>query len=81
MYGISTSLNIVRICDGIYESAPVYTTSGFLQYGDVIYADAEGTIPYTGYRTVYAIDQCLVYTLDSSTATVSDFGTACENCV
>lgn len=81
-YPMSISFRTSELCDNpfSYESLPIYTQNGVIAFGSTLYADSNGTIPYTGYRTIYVTDFCVVYGIDASTATVNDFGTLCENC-
>ncbi len=52
-----------------------------VQFGDTLYADSSGTIAYTGYRLIYLLDQCVVLTIDASTATINGYGGTCPNCI
>jgi hypothetical protein len=80
-YGMSTSPSATDVCNGLYENLPVWTTTGNVQFGDVLYANSSGTILYTGYRNIYIFANCVVLTIDPSTATVNGFGLPCQNCV
>jgi hypothetical protein len=81
-YPMSISFRTDELCDNpfSYESLPIYTSTGVIAFGSTLYADAAGTILYTGYRTIYVTDFCVVYAIDASTATIYDFGTTCQNC-
>jgi hypothetical protein len=78
---MSTSPSATDVCNGLYENLPVWTTTGNVQFGDVLYANSSGTILYTGYRNIYIFANCVVLTIDPSTATVNGFGLPCQNCV
>jgi hypothetical protein len=81
-YPMATTFRTDELCDNpfSYESLPIYTPTGVIAFGSTLYANETGTILYTGYRTIYVTDFCNVYSIDPSTATVSDFGTTCQNC-
>ena len=80
-YGMSINPNPSSVCGGDYIELPVYTTTGFVSFGDVLYADSSGNIRYTGYRNIYLLDQCVVLSMDASTATINGFGTQCSPCI
>jgi hypothetical protein len=80
-YGMAISPTLSDVCNGFYEYLPVYTTTGNVQFGDVLYANSSGTIRYTGYRNIYILDQCVVLTIDASTATINGFNGYCSNCI
>jgi hypothetical protein len=80
-YGLAINPSVQDICNGFYEFNPVYTTTGTVQFGDTLYADAGGNILYTGYRLIYLLDQCVVLTIDPSTAVINGFGGTCQNCI
>jgi hypothetical protein len=81
-YPMSTTFRSGELCDNpfSYESLPIYTQNGVIAFGSTLYADANGTIPYIDYGTIYVTDFCVVYQIDKSTGTVNDFGTGCPNC-
>jgi hypothetical protein len=83
LYPLSSGTNVTDLCNNPqeYELVPIYTPTGVIAFGSTLYADAAGTLPYTGYRLVYATDFCTVYGMDASTATVNDFGTTCPVCI
>jgi hypothetical protein len=83
VYPISTVYNVTDLCNNptSYDNVPIYTPTGVIAFGSTLYADAGGTLPYTGYRLVYSTDFCTVYSIDASTATVNDFGTTCPVCI
>jgi len=80
-YPMAINPSVQDICNGFYDFNPVYTTSGNVQFGDALYADAGGNILYTGYRLIYLTDQCVVLTVDPSTAVINGFGGTCPNCI
>jgi len=82
-YPMSIGSDVTDLCDNTfrYESVPIYTSTGNIEFGEVLYANAGGTIPYTGYRLVYLTDFCQVLTIDASTARVNGFGGTCQNCI
>jgi hypothetical protein len=82
-YPMAISSRTDELCNNpfLYESLPIYTPTGVIAFGSTLYANEAGTIPYTGYRTIYVTDFCNVYSIDPSTATVNDFGTTCQNCI
>jgi hypothetical protein len=79
-YGMSINPIYENVCNGDYDVVPVYTSTGFIDFGSVLYANESGTILYTGYRNVYIFDFCAVYSIDASTATVTNFGRICRDC-
>jgi hypothetical protein len=81
-YPMSIGPDVTDLCNNpsSYDTVPIYTPTGYIAFGSILYADSAGTIPYTGYRLVYVTDFCNVYSIDPSTATIFDFGTGCENC-
>jgi hypothetical protein len=82
-YPMSIGTDVTDLCDNTfrYESVPVYTSTANVEFGQVLYADSSGTIPYTGYRLIYLTDFCTVLTIDASTAQVNGFGGTCQNCI
>lgn len=80
-YGMSINPSATDVCNGNYENLPVYTTTGTVNFGDVLYADSSGVIRYTGYRNIYLFENCVVLSIDASTATINGFGTQCTNCI
>lgn len=81
-YPLSVSTDVSDLCTNTtsYSFVPIYTPTGTIAFGSTLYADAGGTLPYTGYRLIYSTDFCTVYSIDPSTATVNDFGTTCPIC-
>jgi hypothetical protein len=83
-FGMSISGNPRTVCQLNYDYVDVYTIDGALTIGNILYADSSGTIPYTGYRTLYDLNACDLYSIDASTAVLSyymgrctDFGEPC----
>jgi hypothetical protein len=83
-YGMSISGNPRTVCQLNYDYVDVYTIDGTIGIGNTLYADLSGTIPYTGYRTLYDLGACDLYSIDPSTAVLSyymgrctDFGEPC----
>jgi hypothetical protein len=79
---MSIGFDVNDLCDNTfrYDSVPIYTSTGNVEFGQVLYADSSGTIPYTGYRLIYLTDFCTVLTIDASTAQINGFGGTCQNC-
>jgi hypothetical protein len=82
-YPMSIGPDVTDLCNNpsSYDTVPIYTSTGYIEFGSTLYADSGGTIAYTGYRLVYVTDFCNVYTIDPSTATVNSFGTTCPICI
>jgi hypothetical protein len=82
-YPMSIGPDVTDLCNNpsSYDTVPIYTPTGYIAFGSILYADSAGTIPYTGYRLVYVTDFCNVYSIDPSTATIYDFGTTCPTCI
>jgi hypothetical protein len=82
-YPMSIGTDVTDLCDNTfrYDTVPIYTSTGNVEFGQVLYADSSGTIPYTGYRLVYLTDFCTVLTIDASTAQINGFGGTCQNCI
>jgi hypothetical protein len=82
-YPMSIGPDVNDLCSNpsSYDSVPIYTSTGYIEFGSTLYADSNGTIAYTGYRLVYVTDFCNVYTIDASTATVNGFGITCPVCI
>jgi hypothetical protein len=83
-YGMAISGNPRTVCQLGYDYSAVYTIDGTINFGNVLYLDSEGTIPFTGYRTLYDLFTCNLYSIDPSTAVLSyymgtctDFGEPC----
>jgi hypothetical protein len=83
-YGMSISGNPRDVCQLNYDYNAVYTIDGTLNFGNVLYLDSDGTIPFTGYRILYDLNSCQLYSIDPSTAVLSyyigtctDFGEPC----
>jgi hypothetical protein len=83
-YGLSISGNPRSACSGDYDYADVYTIDGTINYGNILYADSSGLYPFTGYRILYDLMNCTLYSIDPSTAVLSyeigrcdEFGYAC----
>jgi hypothetical protein len=82
-YPMSIGTDVTDLCDNTfrYDTVPIYTSTANVEFGQVLYADSSGTIPYTGYRLVYLTDFCTVLTIDASTAQINGFGGTCQNCI
>jgi hypothetical protein len=83
-YGMAISSNPRTVCQLNYDYSAVYTIDGTINFGNILYADAAGTLPFTGYRTLYDLVNCDLYSIDASTAVLnsyigrcSDFGEPC----
>jgi hypothetical protein len=83
-YGMAISGNPRTVCQLGYDYSSVYTIDGTINFGNVLYLDSEGTIPFTGYRTLYDLFTCDLYSIDPSTAVLNsylgrctDFGEPC----
>jgi hypothetical protein len=83
-YGMAISGNPRTVCQLGYDYSSVYTIDGTINFGNVLYLDSDGTIPFTGYRTLYDLVNCDLYSIDPSTAVLSyyigrcsDFGEPC----
>ena len=84
LYGMAISGNPRTVCQSGFDYTAVYTIDGGLTFGNVLYVDSDGTIPFTGYRTLYDLNTCQLYSVDPSTAVLSyyigtctDFGEPC----
>jgi len=69
-YGMSLSTSPRGLCSGNFDYVDVYSTTGGITPGSVLYFDIAGTLPFTGYRSVFDIGSCDWYSIDPSTATV-----------
>jgi hypothetical protein len=83
-YGMAISGNPRTVCSLGFDYSYVYTIDGTINFGNILYADAAGTLPFTGYRTLYDLFSCDLYGIDASTATLNsylgrctDFGEPC----
>ena len=83
-YGMAINGNPINACQLNYDYTSVYTIDGTINTGNVLYLDSDGTIPFTGYRILYDLVNCDLYSIDPSTAVLSyyigrctDFGEAC----
>ena len=83
-YGMAISGNPRSVCQSNYDYSAVYTIDGTINFGNTLYLDSDGTIPFTGYRILYDLVNCNLYSIDPSTAVLSyyigtctDFGEAC----
>ena len=83
-YGMAISGNPRTVCQLGYDYSSVYTIDGTINFGNVLYVDSDGTIPFTGYRILYDLVNCDLYSIDPSTAVISyyigrcsDFGEPC----
>jgi hypothetical protein len=83
-YGMAITGNPRSVCSGNFDYIDVYTIDGVLTFGNILYADSSGTIPFTGYRVLYDLNTCQLYSIDPSTAilnyyigTCTDFGEPC----
>jgi hypothetical protein len=83
-YGMAISGNPRTVCQLGYDYSNVYTIDGTINIGNVLYLDSDGTIPFTGYRILYDLSTCNLYSIDPSTAVLNsylgictDFGEPC----
>ena len=83
-YGMAISSNPRTVCQLGFDYSFIYTIDGTINFGNILYADAAGTLPFTGYRTLYDLFSCDLYGIDPSTATLNsylgrctDFGEPC----
>jgi hypothetical protein len=83
-YGMAINGNPRNACQLNYDYTSVYTIDGTINTGNVLYLDSDGTIPFTGYRILYDLVNCNLYSIDPSTAVLSyyigtctDFGEPC----
>jgi hypothetical protein len=83
-YGMAINGNPRTACQLNYDYTAVYTIDGTINFGNTLYLDSGGTIPFTGYRILYDLNNCQLYSIDSSTAVLSyyigtctDFGEPC----
>jgi hypothetical protein len=78
-FGMAITGNPRSVCEGNFDTTDVYSTTGDIQIGSVLYIDQAGTIPFTGYRAVYDFGSCTIYSIDASTATVNGFLGTCSD--
>ena len=83
-YGVSTSSSTRTLCAGNFNYTGIYSSTGLIEPSAVLYFDSAGTLPLTGYRTLFDVNSCEIWTIDPSTAIVQellgtcpDFGFAC----
>jgi hypothetical protein len=84
-YGMAISGNPRTVCQFGFDYASVYTIDGTINFGNVLYLDSEGTIPFTGYRILYDLFNCDLYSIDPSTAVLNSYLGKCtdygESCI
>lgn len=78
-YGMSISSSPRVLCGGSFDLTDVYSTTGDISPGAVLYFDSAGTLPFTGYRSVFDVGSCAWYSMDPSTATVTGFVGSCPD--
>ena len=78
-YGMAISGNPITVCQLNYDYSAVYTIDGTINTGNILYLDSEGTIPFTGYRILYDLLNCNLYSIDPSTAVLSYFIGTCTD--
>jgi hypothetical protein len=78
-YGMAISGNPRTVCQSGYDNNAVYTIDGGLTFGNVLYVDSDGTIPFTGYRILYDLSTCNLYSIDPSTAVLSYYIGTCSD--
>jgi len=78
-YGVSTSSNPRSVCSGNFDYTGIYSSTGTIEPGAVLYFDSAGTLPLFGYRALYDVGSCDIWAIDSSTATVSYYNGSCPD--
>jgi hypothetical protein len=79
IFGMAITGNPRSVCGGSFDTTDVYSTTGTIDIGSVLYLDQGGTILFTGYRSVYDFGSCTIYSIDASTATVNGFLGTCSD--
>jgi hypothetical protein len=78
-YGMAITSSPRGLCSGNFDYVDVYSTTGGIDIGVVLYANAAGTILFTGYRAVFDVGSCEWYSIDPSTATVTAYVGNCTD--
>lgn len=78
-YGVSLSSNPKSVCEGNFDYTGIYSSTGTIEPGSILYFDSAGTLPLTGYRSLYDVTACDIWAIDSSTATVSYYNGRCTD--
>lgn len=77
-YGMAITSSPRGLCSGNFDYVDVYSTTGTIDVGAVLYANSAGTIQFTGYRSVFDVGSCSWYSIDPSTATVTGYVGTCS---
>jgi hypothetical protein len=79
-YGVSTSSNPRILCGGSFNYTGIYSSTGLIEPSAVLYFDSAGTLPLLGYRGLFDVGSCEIWTIDPSTAIVQgSLGTCTDN--
>jgi hypothetical protein len=78
-YGMAITSSPRGLCSGNFDYVDVYSTTGGIEAGAVLYANSAGTILFTGYRAVFDVGNCEWYSIDPSTATVIGYVGNCTD--
>ena len=78
-YGMAITSSPRGLCSGNFDYVDVYSTTGGIDIGAVLYANSAGTILFTGYRAIFDVGSCEWYSVDPSTATVTGFVGNCTD--
>jgi hypothetical protein len=78
-YGMGITTSPRGLCSGNFDYVDVYSTTGGIDIGAVLYANSAGTILFTGYRAVFDVNNCDWYSIDASTATVTGYAGNCTD--
>ena len=78
-YGVSTSSSTRTLCAGNFNYTGIYSSTGLIEPSAVLYFDSAGTLPLTGYRTLFDVNSCEIWTIDPSTAIVQELLGTCPD--
>lgn len=76
-YAISQNTNPSYVCNGI-ANYTIYSSTGVLETSAVLYFDAYGVTPLTGYKWILDYNTCELFSINTSTAVATDTGDTCS---
>jgi len=75
-YAISQNTNPSYVCNSIANNT-IFSSTGLLEDSAVLYFDAYGAYPLTGYRWILDYNSCELFSINTSTAVATDTGDTC----
>jgi len=76
-YAISQNTNPSYVCNGIANQT-IFSSTGVLEDSAVLYFDAYGVTPLTGYKWILDYNTCELFSINTSTAVATDTGDTCS---